>query len=148
MTKIRVTTEYEGEYVFVDVPFGLRSFDVDEDRRHFCINGLRTFLRSEANCCVFPHTGYAPMDEGSWEHLLRTYQSYGVNYVRFHSWCPPEAAFACADRLGIYMQPELCEWTFHTFEEDADYDYYTREAENIAYTVSDPVLSVRLTPNR
>ena len=145
MTNIRVITEYEGENVCIDVPFGLRSFDVDEDRRHFCINGLRTFLRSEANCCVFPISGYAPMDEKSWERLLRAYQSYGVNYVRFHSWCPPEAAFACADRLGIYMQPELCEWTFHTFEEDAEYDYYTREAENIAYAYANHPSFVAMT---
>lgn len=132
MTRIRVETQCGEDTVSQEVHFGLRTFDVDPDRHHFRINGLRTFLRSEANCCVFPRTGYAPMDQESWETLLRTYQSYGVNCIRFHSWCPPEAAFSCADRLGIYLQPELCEWSFHTFEEDGAYDYYTREAESIA----------------
>lgn len=132
LTRILVETECGADAVIQEVPFGLRTFDVDPDHHHFRINGLRTFLRSEANCCVFPLTGYAPMDEESWERLLLTYQSYGVNCVRFHSWCPPEAAFCCADRLGIYLQPELCAWSFHMFEEDGAYDYYTREAQDIA----------------
>ncbi len=96
MTRIRVETQCGEDTVSQEVHFGLRTFDVDPDRHHFRINGLRTFLRSEANCCVFPRTGYAPMDQESWETLLRTYQSYGVNCIRFHSWCPPEAAFSCA----------------------------------------------------
>ncbi len=111
--------------------FGMRNFKVSSDSRHFIINGKVIFIRSEANCAVFPKTGYAPMEEEEWESLLGTYQSYGINYVRFHSWCPPDAAFRVADRLGIYMQPELCEWTFETFDWDEDYGYYTKEAERI-----------------
>lgn len=111
--------------------FGVRHFEIAEDRRHFQVNGNRIFVRSEANCAVFPLTGYAPMDEESWEKLLSNYQSYGINYVRFHSWCPPDAAFCAADRLGIYMQPELSEWTFETFDRDWDYAYYTNEAVRI-----------------
>lgn len=111
--------------------FGIRKFQVSPDFRHFMINGKVIFIRSEANCAVFPRTGYAPMEEKEWEKLLSTYKSYGINYVRFHSWCPPEAAFSVADRLGIYLQPELCEWTFNTFESDSDYAYFTKEAMGI-----------------
>ena len=50
------------------------------------------------------------MDEAGWEKYFATVQAYGINHVRFHSWCPPEAAFAVADRLGIYLQPELPFW--------------------------------------
>lgn len=110
------------------VDFGMRKFQVSPDSRHFMINDKVIFVRSEANCALFPITGYAPMEEKEWERLLSTYQSYGINYVRFHSWCPPDAAFRVADRLGIYMQPELCEWTFETFDSDEDYWYYTKEA--------------------
>ncbi|QHQ59622.1 hypothetical protein Ana3638_01420 [Anaerocolumna sedimenticola] len=113
------------------VDFGMRKFQVSPDSRHFMINGKVIFVRSEANCAVFPKTGYAPMEEEEWEKLFTTYKSYGINYVRFHSWCPPDAAFRVADRLGIYMQPELCEWTFETFDTDEDYRYYTREAKSI-----------------
>ncbi len=111
--------------------FGMRKFQKAPDSRHFMINGKVIFVRSEANCAVFPKTGYAPMEETEWEKLFTTYQSYGINYVRFHSWCPPDAAFRVADRLGIYLQPELCEWTFETFDSDEDYEYYTREALSI-----------------
>ncbi len=30
--------------------------------------------------------------------------------MRFHSWCPPEAAFTAADELGFYLQPECGMW--------------------------------------
>lgn len=41
-----------------------------------------------------------------WERIFKVYKSYGLNHVRFHSWCPPEAAFVAADKLGIYIQAE------------------------------------------
>ena len=37
-------------------------------------------------------------------------REYGLNHMRFHSWCPPEAAFEAADRLGIYIQAEANIW--------------------------------------
>jgi hypothetical protein len=30
--------------------------------------------------------------------------------MRFHSWCPPEAAFEAADQVGFYLQPEPGMW--------------------------------------
>ncbi len=106
--------------------FGMRAFSAADG--HFTINGQKTFLRSEANCAVFPLTGYAPMDEAGWEKLFTTYQSYGVNAVRFHSWCPPEAAFRVADRLGLYLQPELSDWDMDMFATGERRDYYAKEA--------------------
>ena len=37
-------------------------------------------------------------------------QEYGINHYRFHTCCPPDAAFAAADEMGIYMEPELPFW--------------------------------------
>lgn len=76
----------------------------------FLINGRRTFLRGKHDACVFPLTGHPPMDVSGWERYFRTVKSYGINHVRFHSWCPPDAAFSAADRLGVYLQPELPYW--------------------------------------
>jgi hypothetical protein len=131
MTHLCVLLESSSGRQLKRAVFGLRDYTVAADHHHFAVNGRSIFVRSETNCAVFPQTGYAPMDVPSWEKLLRLYRGFGVNYVRFHSWCPPEAAFAVADRLGLYLQPELCEWTFHTFEEDSEFDYYTREAKAI-----------------
>jgi hypothetical protein len=87
---------------------GLRDFRAVDG--HFTINGRRTFLRGKHDGCVFPLTAHPPMDEAGWQKYFSVVQKYGINHVRFHSWCPPEAAFAVADRLGIYLQPELPFW--------------------------------------
>ena len=46
-------------------------------------------------------------DLASWERIFRIARSYGLNHFRFHSNCPPEAAFTAADRAGIMLQVEL-----------------------------------------
>ncbi len=84
---------------------GLRTFRAR--RGQFVINGRPTFLRGKLDCALFPLTGYAPMDKAEWKRLLAISQSYGINHYRFHSWCPPEAAFEAADELGIYILAEL-----------------------------------------
>ena len=76
----------------------------------FKADGHPVFLRGKHDACVFPLTGHTPMDKESWLKYFGTCKDYGFNHVRFHSWCPPEAAFAAADELGIYLQPELPFW--------------------------------------
>jgi hypothetical protein len=106
--------------------FGLRQLSANPG---LTLNGKRIFLRSEANCAVFPLTGCAPMDEGSWEKLFETYMNYGINAVRFHSWCPPEAAFRVADRLGLLLAPELSCWNCDDmFKTSLERQYYKAEA--------------------
>ena len=108
------------------VSFGLRDFETQNG--HFILNGRRIFLRSEANCAVFPETGYCPMEIEAWKEILLKYQSYGVNCMRFHSHCPPEAAFTAADELGMLMQPELSHWDpDHAFETSQSKQYYQTE---------------------
>lgn len=87
---------------------GLRDFSVGN--LHFEVNGRTVFLRGKHDACVFPLTGYAPMDTAGWRRVLQISRSYGINHYRFHGWCPPRAAFEAADELGIYMQPELPLW--------------------------------------
>ena len=110
--------------------FGARDFEARDG--HFALNGRRIFLRGEANCAVFPETGYAPMDKESWLNILNKYRAYGVNCMRFHSHCPPEAAFAAADEMGMLMQPELSHWDpNHAFETQEARDYYETEFHEI-----------------
>jgi hypothetical protein len=93
------------------VEFGMREFRVDGT--HFAVNGRRIHLRGTVENCEFPLTGYPPMDEPSWERLFRKARAYGLNHMRFHSYCPPEAAFQAADRVGFYLQPEGPSWANH-----------------------------------
>ncbi len=88
--------------------FGMRSFKTSGT--NFTINGKPTFLRGSLECAAFPRTGYPPTDVPSWMEELRTCKSYGLNHLRFHSWCPPEAAFVAADSLGMYLQIECSSW--------------------------------------
>jgi hypothetical protein len=92
----------------VSSPFGMRKFATKGT--HFTINGRTTFLRGKHDACVFPLTGHPPMDTAGWMRVFRIAKAYGINHYRFHSWCPPEAAFDAADRMGIYLQPELPFW--------------------------------------
>ena len=93
------------------VIFGFR--DVSISGRQIYINGRKLFLRGTVENCCFPETGYPPTDEASWIEIFRKVKEYGLNHVRFHSYCPPEAAFAAADKMGVYLQPEGPTWPNH-----------------------------------
>jgi hypothetical protein len=88
--------------------FGMREFRSRGTR--FEVNGHPVFLRGTLECCIFPLTGYPPTDVASWERILNRCKAHGLNHIRFHSWCPPEAAFIAADKLGIYFQVECSSW--------------------------------------
>lgn len=88
--------------------FGLR--EVSADGTRIAVNGRPTFLRGTLECAVFPLTGYPPVDVVSWRRIFDTCRAHGLNLVRFHSWCPPEAAFQAADETGMYLQVEGPLW--------------------------------------
>ena len=85
--------------------FGMRDFARDGAR--LLLNGRPVLLRGRLDCANYPLTGYAPMDKASWRRILTILQDWGLNHVRFHSWCPPAAAFEAADELGFLFQAEL-----------------------------------------
>lgn len=88
--------------------FGMRRMTTQG--RTLLVNGHSVFLRGKHDGLVWPDTGYAPTDVDSWLRVMGTAKEYCINHYRFHTCCPPEAAFAAADQLGIYMEPELPFW--------------------------------------
>ncbi len=90
------------------VSFGLREIAARD--KDILINGRPVNLRMTHFGGDFPLTGYPAMDVASWRKIIQTCQDYGLNGMRFHSWCPPEAAFEAADELGFYLQPECGLW--------------------------------------
>jgi hypothetical protein len=94
------------------VDFGFRDFKADGTR--FTINGRPVFLRGTLECAIFPKTGYPPTDVESWKKVYAAVKNHGLNHVRFHSWCPPKAAFVAADEMGIYLQVECSSWANQT----------------------------------
>ena len=127
------------------ITFGVRDFG-DNGKGRLALNGRAFFLRSEANCGEFPETGHPPMTREEWTAVLKTYRSYGVNCVRFHSHCPPEAAFEAADRMGMMMQPELSHWNpKDAFESQENFSFYQAELEQILRMLANHPSFVMLT---
>ena len=98
---------------------------------HFYANGHRIFLRGKHDAAVWPLTGYVEMSVEGWMKYLGTCKEYGINHVRFHSWCPPEAAFVAADSLGIYLQPELPFWGSFDKKDEKLMTFLHQEGVNI-----------------
>jgi hypothetical protein len=90
------------------VQFGLR--EITHNDKDLLINGRPVNLRLTHDGGEFPLTGYPAMDVASWKKIIQTCKDYGLNGIRFHSWCPPEAAFEAADEMGFYLQPECGLW--------------------------------------
>ena len=88
--------------------FGMRSFAAKGTQ--FVWNGRTAFLRGTHDGMGFPLTGYPATDVESWLRIYQTLKAYGLNHIRFHSVCPPEAAFTAADIAGIIVQAELPAW--------------------------------------
>lgn len=91
------------------VDFGMREFK--SEGKQLKINGDPVFLLGTLECCVFPLTGTPPTDEEGWRKVFESAREWGLNHLRFHSWCPPEGAFRVADRMGFYLQVELPLWS-------------------------------------
>ena len=71
------------------------------------LNGHDIFLRGVVKDDKFPKTGCPPTDVESWLDTFRACKDRGLNLMRFKGYCPSEAAFAAADKLGFYLQPDL-----------------------------------------
>lgn len=123
-----VKAEITGEDT-LSATFGLVDFRAHD--RHFYVNGNLTFLRGKHDACVFPQTAHAPMDVETWRRYLATCRRYGINHVRFHSWCPPDAAFTAADEMGVYLQPELPFWGDFNAADSTLMNFLLREGKQL-----------------
>jgi beta-galactosidase len=108
--RIHIRGDVDGQLFEDDTEtvFGLREFKTEG--QDFAINGRKTYLRGTHHGGDFALTGYPATDVEYWRKLFRTCREWGLNHMRFHSFCPPEAAFVAADELGFYLQPECGMW--------------------------------------
>ncbi|MDO4159794.1 MAG: glycoside hydrolase family 2 TIM barrel-domain containing protein [Prevotellaceae bacterium] len=106
---LSVTCQKGKETATKATSFGMR--EVKGEQGFLSVNGNRVFLRGTLECCIFPLTGTPPMTTDGWEKVFSAAKEWGLNHLRFHSWCPPEAAFQVADRMGFYVQVELPNWS-------------------------------------
>lgn len=108
---IAILQDGKGKTDSTKVSFGMREIKVVG--KQILVNGRPVFLRGTVNNSEFPITGYPATDLASWERIFKIAKAHGLNHFRFHSFCPPEAAFQAADKVGIYLQPEGPSWPNH-----------------------------------
>lgn len=109
--------------------FGMRK--IGRDGSMLTINDRPLFLRGTLECAIFPLTGRPPMTTGEWRKIFTSAQEWGLNHLRFHSWCPPKAAFEVADEMGFYLQVELPVWSVSIKEDDENVRFLRAEAQRI-----------------
>ena len=116
----------------METTIGMRDFTTQGTQ--FYTNGNLTFLRGKHDACVFPLTAHTPTNIQEWRRYFQICKGYGINHVRFHSWCPPEACFLAADIEGIYLQPELPFWGDFNKNDSQLMEFLLKEGMNIVQT--------------
>ena len=109
--------------------FGLRK--IARKGAQLTINDRPLFLRGTLECCIFPLTGYPPMTPEGWQKVFQTARRWGLNHLRFHSWCPPKAAFEVADSMGFYLLAELPVWSVTIDNSPQPQQFMREEADRI-----------------
>jgi hypothetical protein len=109
--------------------FGMR--EIKQGKNHLLLNNRPIHLRGTVENAVFPKTGHAPVEDAEWERIIQIVKSYGMNHLRFHSWCPPKAAFRMADKYGIYFEVEMPMWGRDAEPDEARYNFFRREMKAI-----------------
>lgn len=109
--------------------FGFRT--IETQNGNLSLNRQRIFLRGNLECIIFPLTGFPPTDKTAWVKLITQAKKYGLNHLRFHSWCPPKAAFDAADELGFYFQIELPHWSLKVGKDNLTTNFLRNEGKKI-----------------
>jgi hypothetical protein len=125
--KVQLNTSKNNSITSVD--FGMRNFL--RKGSVLTINDRAIVLRGTLECDIFPLTGHTPMDKEGWKKVFGTAKEWGLNHLRFHSWCPPKAAFEVADEMGFYLQVELPVWSLNIGKEQKVTDFLYAEAEHM-----------------
>ncbi len=99
--------------------------------RNITINGKAQYMRGTHFGGGFPETVYPPFERGYWDRIFAIIKEWGFNFVRCHSFCPPEAAFAAADEAGLFLQIECGMWNRFTPSDEKIYGVLLRETRKI-----------------
>lgn len=126
---LEMTVRNESSTDTRETTFGFRK--LSKDKASLLLNDRKVFLRGTLECCIFPLTGYPPMENEGWKKVFDTAREWGLNHLRFHSWCPPKAAFEVADSIGFYLQVELPLWSLNVGKDAACNQYLYAEADRI-----------------
>ncbi len=85
--------------------YGIREVTCSGPR--IIVNGKAVFFRGLTEHHVFPVECNAHFDKEKYLQNIRKFKALGFNFLRFHTWCPPEPYLDAADELGMYAQIEV-----------------------------------------
>ena len=105
-----------------------RSMEVREG--NFYAEGIPLYFRATHFGGDYPMTGYPETDVRWWKKRMGTIKEWGLNGIRCHSYCPPEAAFQAADEEGVFLLVECGMWNIFR-EEIPMLDILRQETERI-----------------
>lgn len=108
LNKINLQLKGENADDAREISFGFA--EIKAAKNEFKLNGRTIYFRGTHHGGDFPLTGFPPTDVAYWRKIFQINKDWGINHIRFHSFCPPEAAFQAADEIGIYLQPEPGMW--------------------------------------
>ena len=97
----------------VSFRYGLRS--VTTRGKKILLNGIPTYFRGVTEHCYFPESCNPHWDKEKYLRDLGVLRKAGFNFIRCHTWCPPEAFYDACDELGFLIQTE--QPSVYTFEE-------------------------------
>lgn len=81
------------------------------------VNGRPVYFRGATEHCYFPESCNPHFDKAKYLHDLGQLQKAGFNFIRCHTWCPPEPFYEACDELGIYVQTEVPSvYSYHEVE--------------------------------
>jgi beta-galactosidase len=70
------------------------------------LNGQPVYLRGACEHHYFPTTCTPPRDIEPYRTRIRALKALGFNWLRCHTWVPPEEYLSAADELGMMIQVE------------------------------------------
>ena len=89
-------------YEYYETTFGMR--ELAREGEQLLLNRRPLYLRGVVERHTFSE-GYPPTDERPWQTIFQRYKDCGVNLVYFADYCPTDAAFTAADKLGLMLYP-------------------------------------------
>ncbi|MBQ6339354.1 MAG: hypothetical protein IJI36_09425, partial [Kiritimatiellae bacterium] len=84
--------------------FGLRRLVADGEKLR--LNGKPIYLRGVTEHCYFPKTVHLPRDLDYYRMITAKRKELGFNFVRFHTFVPPEEYLEATDELGMAVHVE------------------------------------------
>ena len=100
----RYTLELCCEDAVLTRAFGVRRLTAEGSRLQ--LNGIPVYLRGVCEHCYYPETVHPNHDISFYRNVIRKLKELGFNFIRFHTYIPPEEYMQAADELGMLMEVE------------------------------------------